>query len=119
MADSVSNPTLPAPSGRRRLANRRTHEGREIVFGGILYRVGLGRFDNGEIAELFINVPGKVGTDLEAHARDAAITASIALQHGCGIDVLRKALTRTGNGGPGSVLSVVLDEIAGETGGAE
>jgi hypothetical protein len=112
------SPAPRAPSGRRRLANRRPHEVREIVFAGIRYRVGLGRFDDGEIAELFINVPGKVGTDLEAHARDAAIVASIAFQHGVGVDVLRQALTRTGNGCPGSVLSHVLDQIAAESGKA-
>jgi ribonucleoside-diphosphate reductase alpha chain len=65
---------------------------------------------------MFLNPAGKVGTDLEAHARDAAITASLCLQHGCPLDALRKALTRTGNGGPGSALSFVLDQLAAEGG---
>jgi hypothetical protein len=64
-------------------------------------------------------VPGKVGTDLEAHARDAAITASLCLQYGCDLDTLRRALTRTGNGSPGSALSYILDVVASENGAPE
>jgi hypothetical protein len=40
---------LPA-TDRRRLVNRRLHEAREIVFGGIRYHVGLGRFPDGQLA---------------------------------------------------------------------
>jgi ribonucleoside-diphosphate reductase alpha chain len=118
MAD---HPELAAPTptpGRRRLPNRRAHEVREIEYGGIRYQVGFGRFADGEVAEVFMNVSGKVGTDLDAHARDAAITASIALQFGAPLDVLRRALTRVGNGGPGSALSYALGLIAAEIEGA-
>jgi hypothetical protein len=101
-------------TGRTRLPDRRPHELRDFEFGGIRYTAGIGRFSDGSPADIFLNPAGKVGTDLEAHARDAAITASIALQHGCPLDDLRRALTRTGVGGPGSALSYVLDCLAVE-----
>jgi hypothetical protein len=101
---------------RERLPDRRPHELRDFEFGGIKYTAGIGRLSSGVPGEIFLNPAGKVGTDLEAHARDAAITASLCLQHGCPLDALRKALTRTGNGGPGSALSFVLDQLAAEGG---
>jgi hypothetical protein len=104
-------------SPRQRLPDRRPHELRDFEFGGIRYTAGIGWLSAGQVGEVFLNPAGKVGTDLEAHARDAAITASLCLQHGCRLDALRKALTRTGNGGPGSALSFVLDQLAAEDAG--
>jgi hypothetical protein len=101
-------------SGRQHLPNRRAHELREFEFAGIRYIAGIGRFPGGSLGEVFLNVASKVGTDLEAHVRDSAITASLALQHGRPLDALRKALTRTGDGGPGSALFSLLDELAAE-----
>jgi ribonucleoside-diphosphate reductase alpha chain len=101
-------------SARQRLLDRRPHELRHFEFAGIKYTAGVGRFPDGSLGEIFLNTTGRVGTDLEAHARDAAITVSLALQHGCPSDALRKALTRTGNGGPGSALSYILDQLAAE-----
>jgi hypothetical protein len=83
-------------------------------FGGIRYTAGVGHFGDGSPGEIFLNPIGKVGTDLDAHAREAAITASLCLQHGCPLDALRKALTRIANGGPGSALSYILDQLAAE-----
>src|SRR5271168_749493 len=101
-------------TARERLPDRRPHELRDFEFAGIKYIAGIGTFPDGSLAEIFLNPAGRVGTDLEAHARDAAITASLALQHGCPLSALRKALTRTGNGGPGSALSRILDQLAAE-----
>lgn len=42
-------------------------------------------------------------------APDAAIAASLALQHGCPVEVLRKALSRDARGNPLSPLGVALD----------
>jgi hypothetical protein len=75
---------------------------------------GVGHFGDGSVGEIFLNPAGKVGTDLEAHAHDAAVPASLCWQHGCPLDALRKALTRTGNGDPGSALSYILDQLAAE-----
>jgi hypothetical protein len=64
------------------------------------------------LAEIFLNVPGKVGTAIDAVARDAAIVASIALQHGCGAETLRHALTRNVNGSASGALGALLDRLA-------
>jgi hypothetical protein len=63
---------------RQRLPNRRSH----WLYGGQFYTGGIGRFDDGRIAEIFINGP-KVGSAAEANAQDAAIVTSLALQYGC------------------------------------
>jgi hypothetical protein len=73
-----------------------------------MYTGGIGRFDDGRIAEIFIN-GSKAGTTAEAIAQDAAIVASLALQHGCPIDTIRHALFRTG--GLGGPLVTLLDEV--------
>ncbi len=49
-------------------------------------------------------------------ARDSAITASIALQHGVPIESLRHALMRDSRGKPSGPLGVVLDLLAQEEG---
>jgi ribonucleoside-diphosphate reductase alpha chain len=61
---------------RAHLPNRRPHELRTFEYGGIRYTAGIGRFSDGSPGEIFLNPIGKVGTDLEAHACDAAIQAS-------------------------------------------
>ena len=54
---------------------------------------GFGYFDDGSLAEVFLN-SGKIGTAIETAARDSAVVASIALQHGVRTDTIRHALTR-------------------------
>ena len=93
---------------RQRLPNRRSHWLYRFESGGQLYTGGIGRFDDGRIAEIFIN-GSKVGTAAETNAQDAAIVASLALQHGCPIETIRHALTRTG--GAGGPLTTLLTEV--------
>jgi hypothetical protein len=57
----------------------------------------LGYFDDGRLAEIFLNAE-KVGTAIETAARDSAVVASLALQHGVPADTIRRALTRNSNG---------------------
>jgi hypothetical protein len=80
---------------RQRLANRRPHWLYRFECDGQIYTGGIGRFDDGRIAEIFIN-GSKVGTAAETNAQDAAIVASLALQHGCPIETMRHALARSG-----------------------
>jgi hypothetical protein len=93
---------------RHRLQNRRPHWLYRFESGGQFYTGGIGRFDDGRIAEIFIN-GAKVGSAAEANAQDAAIVASLALQHGCPLETLRHALIRTG--GSGGPLATLLDEV--------
>jgi hypothetical protein len=98
--------TVSAP--RQRLPNRRSHWLYRFESGGQFYTGGIGRFDDGRIAEIFIN-GAKVGSAAETNAQDAAIVASLALQHGCPLETIRHALVRTN--GSGDPLATLLDEV--------
>ena len=96
---------------RSRLSNRRAHEATAFSHDGLHYVGGVGRFDDGSIAELYISA-AKAGTAVEAWARDSAIVASLALQSGVDIDVLRRALSRDDHGAPATPLAALLDLLA-------
>jgi hypothetical protein len=100
---------------RRRLPNRRAHESIAFEHAGFGYVGAVGRFDDGELAEVFLTFRGKSGSMADAAARDAAILASIALQHGAGVDELRHALGRNEDGSAASALGELLDLEAVET----
>jgi hypothetical protein len=93
---------------RRRLPNRRGHELLSFEHGGIHYIAGVGRFENGNLAEIFLNT-AKHGTAVDVSGRDAAVAASLLLQHGCPVDTLRRALTRNGDGSASGPLARALD----------
>jgi hypothetical protein len=99
---------MTAPVSRQRLANRRPHWLYRFECAGQTYTGGIGRFDDGRIAEIFIN-GAKVGSAAEANAQDAAIVASLALQHGCPLETIHHALVR--GGGSGGPLAALLDEV--------
>jgi hypothetical protein len=99
---------MSAPVPRQRLPNRRSHWLYRFESGGQTYTGGIGRFDDGRIAEIFIN-GAKVGSAAEANAQDAAIVASLALQHGCPLETIHHALVR--GGGSGGPLAALLDEV--------
>ena len=94
---------------RQRLSQRRAHELVDFEHGGHRYTAGIGRFDDGRLAEVFLNVPGRVGSGIEAMARDAATVASIALQYGAPAKTIRRALTRNTDGSASGPLGTVLD----------
>jgi hypothetical protein len=97
---------------RERLPDRRQHELFEIDHAGIRYVVGVGRFPNGELAEIFLNAP-KTGTAAAVNAQDAAIAASLLFQYGCAVETLSKALTRNPDGTAAGPLGAVLDLLNG------
>ncbi len=95
---------------RKRLSNRRPHEVIAFTFRGRSYTAGVGRFPDGRLAELFIDAE-KQSTDAADDARDAAVTASLALQFGCPVDAIRAAVTRDASGCPAGIIGAVLDLI--------
>ena len=95
----------------QQLPNRRGHELLTFEHVGIRYTVGVGRFEDGTLAEIFLNT-AKHGTALDVIARDAAVAASLLLLHGCSVDTLRQALTRNSDGSGSSPLACALDLIA-------
>jgi hypothetical protein len=98
---------------RRHLPNRRGHELIEFEHGGIRYTAGIGRFEDGGLAEIFLTT-AKHGTAVDVNARDAAVAASLLLQHGCQLDTLRRALTRNSDGSASGPLAHALDLLAVE-----
>jgi hypothetical protein len=77
------------------------------------YQVSVGYFCDGEKmtpAEVFVN-GAKVGSTVEAVARDAAVLLSIAMQFGVPLDVIRGAITRDAAGYPSSVIGAVVDKL--------
>ena len=100
---------------RQRLPNRRAHTSLNITAGGFRYIAGIGHYDDGRLAEIFLNAE-KGGTATDDAARDSVVVASIALQHGVDPDTLRHALMRKSDGTASGPLGALLDLIAGQRG---
>lgn len=98
---------------RRRLPNRREHTLVDFEHAGFRYTAGVGRFEDGRLAEVFLNASSKISTPVDVAARDSAIVASLALQHGATSAELRHALSRNANGSAGGPLAAALDLIEG------
>jgi ribonucleoside-diphosphate reductase alpha chain len=96
---------------RRRLPNRRGHELVDFAHAGISYTAGVGRFEDGSLAEIFLNTRKHV-TAVDLNARDAAVAASLLWQHGCPIEILRRALTRNADSSASGPLARALDLLA-------
>jgi hypothetical protein len=77
-------------SDREGLANKRANSSFSFEFEGHRYRATAGRFADGRLGEIFLDVPGKLGTPLAANANNVAILASLLLQHGVAADVIRQ-----------------------------
>jgi hypothetical protein len=75
---------------RQRLPDRRGAELIEFEHGGRRWTATVGRFEDGRLAEVFLHAPKD--SPLLALAQDAAIIASIALQHGAPASVICHAL---------------------------
>jgi hypothetical protein len=105
-------PIQDCHDGRKRLPNKHSAETFDFTADGQLYSATIGRFpDNGELAEIFIS-NNKVGSQADTNARDASVVASISLQYGVPLDVLRKALMRDARGNASGPLAVALDMVA-------
>jgi hypothetical protein len=123
-------------TARRRLENRRPAETFELEVAGLRYTCTVGRFSDGTVGEVFLQnhkpashtctvgrfSDGTVGevflqnhkpaSQSDCNARDAAVAASLALQFGCPLEVLRHALLRDSQGRPSTPLGAAVDAIA-------
>jgi ribonucleoside-diphosphate reductase alpha chain len=86
----------------------------ELEVSGLHYACTISRFRDGRIAEVFLQ-NHKPGSQSDSNARDAAVAASLALQHGCPLETLRRALLRDEQGRPSTPLCAALDAIARST----
>jgi hypothetical protein len=98
-------------SDRIRLPNRRRCESFEFEHAGLRFTLCAGFYRDGRIAEIFLS-SNKPGSPIEAIARDAAVTVSIALQFGADLGTIRQALTKDHDGAPATLLGAALDAIA-------
>lgn len=98
---------------RHRLPNRRASESFSFDCNGLRYVATVSCFADGTLAEIFLG-NGKAGSGSDAAAKDSAVVASIAMQHGVPAEVIRHALLRDSQGRPASPLAAALDLIAGD-----
>jgi hypothetical protein len=96
---------------RQRLPNRRRCESFAFSHAGLDFTMSAGFYRGGRLAEIFLS-SHKPGSPIEAIARDAAVTVSIALQFGADIETIRQALTKDHDGGPATLLGAALDKLA-------
>jgi hypothetical protein len=104
-------PYIPTNITRRKLSNRRPSITRSLECNRLTYSTTYSYFPDGNLAEIFIS-NSKAGSHSDSAAKDSAIIASLALQHGVPLDVIRKALLRDPRGKASSPLGVALDLIA-------
>jgi hypothetical protein len=99
-------------TSRLPLPNRRRCETFALPFGGLTspHTVSVGYYDDGRLGEVFIN-GGKSGEMVEAIARDGAVLASLALQHGVTIDTMGHAITRNSADEPQSIVGAVVESL--------
>lgn len=98
---------------RQRLPNRRPTETFEVESQGLKFTASIGRFSDGRVAEIFLQ-NHKAGSAAGINAQDAAVVASLALQHGVPLDVIRRALMRDSHGRASGPLGTALDKLGGE-----
>ena len=92
--------------------NRRVSEVIEFIHDGIRFQGQVSYRDDGSPCEIFLH-GGKAGTAVQAVARDTAVAASLALQGGIALGVLRDALTRNDDSSPAGPLGRLLDLVGG------
>ena len=98
-------------TARERLPNRRQCESFEFRHAGLYFTLAAGFYEDGRVAEIFLS-SHKPGSPIEAIARDAAVTISIALQFGADLETIRSALTKDHDGSSATLLGAALDILA-------
>jgi hypothetical protein len=101
-------------STRLILPNRRRCQTLDFEHAGQRHSLTFSRYHDGRPGEIFLS-SRHIGSPLEAIARDAAVTVSIALQHGAPLATISGALTKDHGGGPATLLGAALDAIAEAT----
>jgi len=96
---------------RMRLDNRRRSETFGFECAGLKYTATESWVDDGRLGEIFLS-NHRANSHADACATDAAILASLALQFGCPLAVLCRALLRDSQGRPSTPIGVALDLLA-------
>ena len=96
---------------RQRLIDRRASTVFCFRCNSLRYTASASWFDDGRLGEVFVG-NHRADSHADSCAKDAAILASLALQFGAPLDVLRRALLRDAQGRPSTPLGVALDLLA-------
>jgi hypothetical protein len=110
----INQPTTPASThqraARESLPNRRACETIAFERDGSRYQMTVGYFPDGRTGEIFLN-HDRGDSMLDVLTSDAAILASLALQHGCPLETITHALKRDSRGVAASPIGAALDRI--------
>lgn len=104
------------PASRERLPNRRPSETISFTVSrdGVPsqeFIATIGYRWDGRIGEIFVR-SGKSGSDVTISTQETAMAVSMALQYGCPLETLRRAMPRTNDGRPEGVVGTLLDILA-------
>ncbi len=109
---------VACPMTRERLPDRRPNATTRVEFGGFAFTVTVGFDLTGKPLEVFAD-GAKIGTDIGHIISDACVMISLALQHGCPVDLLPKSMGRVpypekgaGFCGPASALGAIAEVVA-------
>lgn len=97
-------------ANRDRLPNCRGSENIAFERDGSSYLMTIGYHPDGRVGEVFLN-HDRGDSMLDVLASDAAILASLALQHGCPIETIQHALKRDSRGNAASPIGAALDRV--------
>jgi hypothetical protein len=100
---------------REYLPDRRPSLVFDLELNGLRFTASYSCFPNGRVAEIFLQ-NHKPGSQSDANARDAAVAASLALQFGCPLQTLQRAVLRDSTGRPSTPLGIAIDAITAQGG---
>jgi hypothetical protein len=95
---------------RDRLPNKRACETIAFERDGSQYQMTVGFYSDGQPGEIFLN-HNRGDSLLDVLTSDAAILASLALQHGCTLETIAHALKRDARGVAASPIGAAVDQI--------
>jgi hypothetical protein len=98
---------------RRKLPQRRRSETFGFECNGLRYTATASWFEDGTLGEVFLG-NHRADSHADACAKDSAILASICLQFGAPLAVIRKALLRDSSGRPSTPIGCALDSLSEE-----
>jgi len=103
--------SLPKPiPARNRLPNRRQCETIAFERDGHQFQMTVGYYPDARVGEIFLN-HDRGDSLFDALTSDAAILASLALQHGCTLQTIAHALKRDARGVAASPIGAAVDQI--------
>jgi hypothetical protein len=100
---------------RERLPHRRSSTVFEFELRGLHFTASYSCFEDGRVAEIFLQ-NHKPSSQSDSNARDAAVAASLALQFGCPLQALQRAVLREEDGSASTPLGAAIDLIVANEG---